>query len=269
MGFLEDARKLADTYGPEAARHVGTAADKAWKHGSAFGQEVAKHAGPAAADTKERLNKLGKHGLHALSQVPNEYINQEYDWSFISQFREDMAKHLGSTAGDVWDKLGGGDILHDIGHAALSKIEFTQQDLPGFSERLKDWIVLNPKQFTTLLACIASGPIAQFVTPAMLGLVGFTPMGIAGGEYPSFFPSLIQYLTTEPGSIASAFQAGVGPIAANSAFAILTSAGMGGYGLAGVQATAIGAGMTGTCGVAAMAFLEAVKEDKQGAEKTV
>jgi hypothetical protein len=197
MGLLQDARKLADTYGPEAARHVGAAADKAWKHGSAFDQEVAKHAGPVAVDTKACLNKLGKQGLHGLSQVPDGHANQEYDWSFISQFGEYMAKHLGSTAGDVWDKLGGGDILHDIGHAAFSKIELTQEGLLGFSERLKDWIVFNPKQFTTLLACIASRPITQFVTPATLGLVGFTPMGIA------------------------------------------------------------------------MAFLEAVKEDKQGAEKTV
>ncbi len=63
--------------------------------------------------------------------------------------------------------------------------------------------------------------------------------------------------------MASAFQASVGPIAAGSAFAILTSAAMGGYELVIVQAIAISSTVTGTCGIAAMAFLEAVKEDAQ------
>jgi len=94
-----------------------------------------------------------------------------------------MAKHLGSTAGDFWEKLGTGDILHDIGQAAIPNIEFTKEDLSDFSERLKEWVLANPKQFSTLLACIASGPIALTVTPAMLGLIGFTPIGIAAGTY--------------------------------------------------------------------------------------
>ncbi|KAI4702137.1 hypothetical protein J4E81_002499 [Alternaria sp. BMP 2799] len=274
MGLLEDARRLADTYGPEAARHVASAADKAWTHGSAFGQEVAKRAGPVASDAKTHLEKLskeagkhaapiagsvskhamslaraaynsGKQGLHALPQVPDEYINEEYDWKFITQFGEDMAKHLGTTAGDCWEKLSSGDIIHDIGQAAIPNIDFTKEDLSGFSERLKEWILANPKQFSTLLACIASGPIALAVTPAILGLIGFTPIGIAAG------------------SMASAFQAGVAPIAAGSAFAILTSAAMGGYGLVIVQAIAVGSSVTGSCGAAALAFLQAAKEDEQ------
>ncbi|KAH6870719.1 hypothetical protein BKA58DRAFT_440258 [Alternaria rosae] len=274
MGLLEDARRLAETYGPEAARHVASTADKAWKHGSAFGQEVAKRAGPATADAKAHLDKLskeagkhaapiassaskhaiilaraaynsGKEGLQVLPQVPGGYINEEYDWKFVAQFGEDMAKQLGSTAGDFWEKLGSGDIIHDIGQVAIPNIEFTKEDLSGFSERLKAWILANPKQFTTLLACIASGPIALAVTPVMLGLVGFTPIGIAAG------------------SVASTFQAGVAPIAAGSASAILTSAAMGGYGLVIVQAIAVGSSVTGTCGIAALAFLQAVKEDEQ------
>ncbi|KAI4645249.1 hypothetical protein J4E93_006049 [Alternaria ventricosa] len=212
MGLLEDARRLANTYGPEAARHVASAADKAWAHGSAFGQEVAKRAGPVASDAKTHLAKLskeagkhaapiagsaskhamilarsaynsGKQGLHALPQLPDGYINKEYDWKFIGQFGEDMANHLGTTAGDFWDKLSSGDIMHDIGQSALPKIEFTKEDLSGFSERLKAWILANPKKFSTLLACIASGPIALAVTPATLGLIGFTPIGIAAGTY--------------------------------------------------------------------------------------
>jgi hypothetical protein len=38
---------------------------------------------------------------------------------------------------------------------------------------------------------------------------------------------------------------------------------MGGYELVIVQAIAISSTVTGTCGIAAMAFLEAVKEDAQ------
>ncbi|KAI4680069.1 uncharacterized protein J4E88_005960 [Alternaria novae-zelandiae] len=274
MGVLEDARRLADTYGPEAARHVASVADKAWAHGSAFGQEVAKRAGPAAADARTHLGRLskeagehaapiissasknamtlvraaynsGKQGLHALPQVSEGHLSEEYGWKFITQFGEDMAKHLGTTAGDFWEKLSSGDIMHDIGQSTLPNVEFTKKDLAGFSERLKAWILANPKQFSTLLACIASGPIALAVTPVMLGLVGFTPIGIAAG------------------STASAFQAGVAPIAAGSAFAILTSAAMGGYGLAIVQAIVVGSSVTGTCGIAASAFMEAVKEDQQ------
>ena len=212
MGLLEDARRLAETYGPEAARHVASAADKAWTHGSAFGQEVAKRAGPVASDAKTHLEKLskeagkhaapiassaskhamelaraaynsGKQGLQSLPQLPSGYINEEYDWNFIAQFGEDMAKQLGTTAGDFWDKLSSGDIMHDISQSTLPKIEFTEKDLAGFSERLKAWILAHPKQFSTLLACIASGPIALAVTPVMLGLVGFTPIGIAAGTY--------------------------------------------------------------------------------------
>ncbi|KAI4926608.1 hypothetical protein J4E85_006902 [Alternaria conjuncta] len=282
MGLLEDARRLADTYGPEAARHVASAADKAWTHGSAFGQEVAKRASPVASDAKTHLEKLskeagkhaapiagsvskhamilaraaynsGKQGLHTLPQVPDGYMNEEYDWKFITKFGEDMANHLGTTAGDVWEKLSSGDILHDIGQAAI----------PNIDERLKAWILDNPKLFSTLLACIASGPIALAVTPAMLGLVGFTPIGIAAGTYGSLIISPDRLLTHELGSMASAFQAGVAPIAAGSAFAILTSAAMGRYGLAIVQAIAVGSSVTGTCGIAASAFMEAVKEDQQ------
>jgi hypothetical protein len=38
---------------------------------------------------------------------------------------------------------------------------------------------------------------------------------------------------------------------------------MGGYGLVVVQAIAISSSVTGTCGAAAVAFLEAVKKDEQ------
>ncbi|KAG9185285.1 hypothetical protein G6011_07829 [Alternaria panax] len=274
MGFLEDARRLAGDFGQEAAQHVASAAGETWNHGSAIGREMAKHAGPVAKDTRKHLEELSKEagrraapiahsasrhamslaqsafnnvnrGIRALPQVHDQDFIKEFDWKFIDDFGEDMAKRLGSTADDFWQKLSSGDLLKDISPASWPTIEFTQKDLSGFSENIKEWILSNPGQFATLLACIASGPIVAAVTPAMLGLVGFTPIGIAGG------------------SMASAFQATVGPIATGSAFAILTSAGMGGYGLAIVQAIAIGSSVTGTCGTAAVAFLNVVKVDEQ------
>jgi hypothetical protein len=211
MGFLEDARRVASDFGQDAARHVGSTVGETWKYGSAFGQEAVKRAGPVATDIKKGLDKFGKEagkqaspiassawkaimsaqlainganrGPRALPQVPNEDLVKDSDWKFIAEFGEDMAKRLGSTADDFWQKLSSGDLVSDIGKATFPKIEFTEEDLSGFSERLKAWILANPKQFATLLACIASGPIVFFVTPAMLGLVGFTPIGIAGGTY--------------------------------------------------------------------------------------
>ena len=75
-----------------------------------------------------------------------------------------------------------------------------------------------------------------------------------------------EFLMFNLGSLAAGYQASVGPIAKGSAFAILTSAGMGGYGLGIVQAIAIGPSCItaiGTGGIAAVAFLKAVKEDEQ------
>ena len=60
MGFLEDVRRVADNFGQEAARHVGSASVETWKYGSAFGQEVAKRAGPVAADAGKGLGKVGQ-----------------------------------------------------------------------------------------------------------------------------------------------------------------------------------------------------------------
>ncbi|KAL1792782.1 hypothetical protein ACET3X_009289 [Alternaria dauci] len=271
MRLLDDAQSVAGKFGREATRHIGFAAAETWKYGSILGQDVVERAAPFSADARKALSALGREvGSHAapiansasrhaillarsafnnanqhLPQHPGEKLHKDIDWNFIEDFGQDMAKRLGSTADDFWQKTSSGHLLEDIGQATLPKIDFTQEDLSGFSERLKEWIVSNPKQFTTLLACIASGPIVAVITPTMLGLVGFTPIGIAAG------------------SLASAFQASVGPIAAGSAFAVLTSAGMGGYGLGIVQAIAISSALTGTCGTAAVAFLEAVKADEQ------
>ncbi|RYN66542.1 hypothetical protein AA0118_g2786 [Alternaria tenuissima] len=271
MGFLDDARSVAEKFGREATQHVGFAAGETWKYGSFLGQEVAERAAPVAADARKTLETLSKevsrraapvansaskqatsfvqstfnNANQRLSQLIDEKPHEDFDWKFIEDFGEDMAKRLGSTADDFWQKMTSGDLLKDIGQITLPEIEFTREDLSGFSERLKEWILSNPKQFTTLVACIASGPTIAVVTPAMLGLVGFTPLGIAGG------------------SLAAGFQAAVGPIAAGSAFAILTSAGMGGYGLGVVQAISISSILTGTCGTAAVAFLKAIKEDEQ------
>lgn len=52
-----------------------------------------------------------------------------------------------------------------------------------------------------------------------------------------------------------------GYIAAHSMFALLQSAGAGGYGLAAVNAVAASAAMAGTCGTVAVSFLEAMRKD--------
>jgi len=70
------------------------------------------------------------------------------------------------------------------------------------------------------------------------------------------------------GTLASSIQSGLGPVAAGSAFAVLTSAGMGGYGVAIVQAFTLVPTVTGVCGVAAASFLSAIKEDAKCNKET-
>jgi hypothetical protein len=69
------------------------------------------------------------------------------------------------------------------------------------------------------------------------------------------------------GSIAAAAQGALGPVAAGGAFAILQSAGMGGYGLIVVQTIAASGSVAGTCSAAAVSFLAAMKEEKCGKDE--
>ena len=186
MGFLDNAWKALDGFGQEAGKHVGPALGEAWKHLDAFGQEAGKHVVPAVEEAWEHAKSFAHSASeyrnplsNALAQTPRE----SFDWTFLDQFGQDMAKRVGSTADDFWQKMSSGDFVKDIGKLAIPKIEFTEKDLGAFSEGLKQWILQHPKEFATLLACVASGPMTAIVTPAMLGLVGFTPIGIGAGMH--------------------------------------------------------------------------------------
>lgn len=65
------------------------------------------------------------------------------------------------------------------------------------------------------------------------------------------------------GSVASGIQSGIGHVAAGSAFAVLTSAGMGGYGIVVVHTIAASPVVAGTCSAAAVAFLNVIKDNEQ------
>jgi len=184
MGFFDDAWKALDGLGQEAGKHVGPALGEAWERMDAFGQEAGKHVGPAVGEAWKHAKsfthspkKYRNPGPNALAQAPHEH----FDWTFLEQFGEKMAKQVGSTADDFWQNMNGGDFVQDIGKLVLPKIEFNDKDLGGFSERLKQWILQHPKEFATLLACVASGPITAIYTSTMLGLAGFTPIGIGAG----------------------------------------------------------------------------------------
>jgi hypothetical protein len=68
-------------------------------------------------------------------------------------------------------------------------------------------------------------------------------------------------MTNDVGYSAALAQAALGPVAAGSAFAVLQSAGMGGYGLIVVKAIAASGSVAGICSAAAVSFLNAMKEE--------
>ncbi|KAJ4378099.1 hypothetical protein N0V83_000931 [Neocucurbitaria cava] len=68
-------------------------------------------------------------------------------------------------------------------------------------------------------------------TPAILGAVGFTAGGIAAGTLLILSTFIKDKADTPIGSIAAGIQASIGSVAAGSAFAVFTSAAMGGYGV--------------------------------------
>jgi len=201
MGVFDNARKALEGLGQEAGKHVGPALGEAWKHLDAFGQEAGKHAGPAVGEAWKHAKSLAHFPKeyqnpdpNALAQAPHEH----FDWTFLEQFGEDMAKRVGSTADDFWQKMNGGDFVQDIGKLVLPKIDFSEEDLGGFSERLKQWILQHSREFATLLACVASGPITAIYTPAMLGLMGFTPIGIGAGIHShSLMQNICSYTNAE------------------------------------------------------------------------
>jgi hypothetical protein len=107
------------------------------------------------------------------------------EWSFINNFGKDIAKRAGTTTDNVWKALLGGQNTTGTDEDG-PKTEFTEDDMHGFSERLRQWITDHPKEVATLAACIAAAPAAIVLTPAVIGAFGFGPFGpIAGKLYPS------------------------------------------------------------------------------------
>jgi hypothetical protein len=87
------------------------------------------------------------------------------------------------------------------------------------------------KEHPWLTAAIVISTILFACTPAIIGAAGFGAGGIAAGIM--LVDNLRKSLADENiGSMAAGIQAGIGNVAAGSAFAVLTSAGMGGAGLA-------------------------------------
>jgi hypothetical protein len=130
-----------------------------WSKRAPFAQEAGQHADALA-------HKVG-----------------ESDWKFIEEFGEDMAKRIGNTADDFWKT---------ISQITSPKIQFTNDGisvdgLPEMFEKLKQWILPHPTEFVTLWACIAAGPIAIAITPEVLGLAGFTSLGVAAGTSSCLF----------------------------------------------------------------------------------
>ncbi|KAH7398822.1 hypothetical protein DE146DRAFT_632387 [Phaeosphaeria sp. MPI-PUGE-AT-0046c] len=184
------------------------------------------------------------------------------DWGFINEFGKDVAKRTETTTRSFWFAAMTGCVSGAF--AEDTKDGFTEEELNSFSDRLKKWLMGHPDDAAKLLACIAGAPTAALLTPTVLTMLGFGPLGvIAGQSYAlSSHKISLRLVLKTLGAPAAAAQAAMGPVAAGSAFAILQSAGMGGYGLIIVKMIAAGGAIMGTCCTVAISFLEAVKEEK-------
>ncbi|KAK0636470.1 hypothetical protein B0T17DRAFT_519208 [Bombardia bombarda] len=116
------------------------------------------------------------------------------------------------------------------------------------------WAGKNPG--TAACAVVGAGGVAIVASPAilmspLLGLAGFGANGVIGG------------------SIAAGIQAMIGNVAAGSAFATLTSAGMGGYGAATVAAVGQAAGVSAIAGAGVGIALKEKKNDGDEGEEEV
>jgi hypothetical protein len=110
-------------------------------------------------------------------------------------------------------------------------MQFTDQELYGFSECMKRWIQEHPDKMAGLFTCIFS---FRSVVLAFLTALGFGLLGPIAGELnapKSLNYNISQHATNMAGSFATWIQSILGPIIVKSVFAILQSAAMGGYGL--------------------------------------
>ncbi|KAH7116866.1 hypothetical protein B0J11DRAFT_537743 [Dendryphion nanum] len=107
------------------------------------------------------------------------------------------------------------------------------------------WMLAHPKTIFS----VAAAPAAVVLAPVALAAVGFGAGGVVAG------------------SVAAGMQAGIGNVAAGSAFAILQSAGAGGAGIVIVQGVAGGLTAAGAAVLNSPDIIKAIKkDDKQNKE---
>jgi hypothetical protein len=111
------------------------------------------------------------------------------DWSFLRKLGEDIAERTGITTEDVWKTMLSGHLAIRSEQAGSgeggSKDYFTEEEMHGFSECLKEWILEHPMEVAMLVACIAAAPTAVLATPAMINMLGLGPLGpVVGKLYP-------------------------------------------------------------------------------------
>ncbi|KAH7090514.1 hypothetical protein FB567DRAFT_546703 [Paraphoma chrysanthemicola] len=170
------------------------------------------------------------------------------DWAIVDKFAETVAENSNSSKDDVWKALYTGNP-----HASLlrnnssPKFESRQEDMPDFDENFMNWITSHPRDFVTMIACLASAPTAIAITPALLSVLGFAPVDIV---------TIVCSHCEAPASFE--------PIVAESAFAILASACIRGVGLPVVQAMAASEAIQGICVPAAASFLASMRGDVCG-----
>lgn len=99
------------------------------------------------------------------------------DWTFIKKFGKEIANRAGVQADTIWNALLGGRLLD-----GPSKDKFAEEDMHGFSHKLRQWITNHPKEVATLVARIAAALTAVSLTPAMIAMLGLGPLGPVAGK---------------------------------------------------------------------------------------
>jgi hypothetical protein len=114
---------------------------------------------------------------HGAAQV------KEWDWSSMENFGQDVGKHVGATPEDVWAALMSGDLVRQVQQQSATFMDAAQEYLPSNTDRVLLWIKMHPTEAAALIACILAAPTAIAMTPAALGLAGFTSGGVVAGMF--------------------------------------------------------------------------------------
>lgn len=175
----KEARKQLSKLGNSASAHIQPAADEALKHIRALTHDATM---PIPADILQRLDSTAQAGIHHI---------QTTDWTFLTDLANQAGKHVGTTADETWTALLSGQLLDSVTQKATTLMQDAHHHVPGMGDRASTWAMQYPKQAAALMACILAAPAAIAVTPAALGLVGFTAGGTAAGEYHFFINYLL------------------------------------------------------------------------------